>query len=171
MSDLQVINMEGLFTRDSQACGYIWSCNFKERFKAPETDESSREEQPSPGEDSSIEENEDPQLLNEPKSSKGNEYTPEEDKLIVQLKEVDMLPWSRIATYFRGRTQKALQVRYSIALKEKQQKSQQKTCIKSKNSQPKRVADRPLQNVKNPLSNRQYSLRQPRRSPCRYVPE
>ncbi|EED12787.1 hypothetical protein TSTA_053050 [Talaromyces stipitatus ATCC 10500] len=85
MSDLQVINIEGLFTYELKPCGYTWSCSFKERYTPPQTEISSHEEHLAPGEDNPLENNEVSQRVEIPVSSKGNEYTPAEDKLIVLL--------------------------------------------------------------------------------------
>ncbi|EED22553.1 hypothetical protein TSTA_060460 [Talaromyces stipitatus ATCC 10500] len=170
MSDLQVINIEGLFTRELKPCGYTWSCSFKERYTPPQNDKSSHEEHLTPGEDGFMEDNELSQLVETPVSSKGNEYTPEEDKLIIQLKEVEKLPWSRIAAHFRGRTKSALQVRYCTALKDKRHKSQTKGRRKPRTSQPRVAAEKSLQDIENSTPSRQYSLRQSRQFPDRYVP-
>ncbi|EED20962.1 hypothetical protein TSTA_081950 [Talaromyces stipitatus ATCC 10500] len=171
MSDLQVINIEGIFTRELNPCGYTWSCSFKERYTPPQTDKSSHEERLTPDEDGFMEDNEVSQLVEMPVSSKGNEYTPEEDKLIIQLKEVEKLPWSRIAAHFRGRTKSALQVRYCTALKDKRHKSQTKGRRKPRTSQPRVAAEKSRQDIENSTPSRQYSLRQSRQIPDRYVPE
>ncbi len=44
-------------------------------------------------------------------------YTPEEDHLLIRLKEEENLPWKEIAKRFPGRTQAALQLHYSQKLK------------------------------------------------------
>jgi hypothetical protein len=170
MSDLQVINIEGLFTRELNPCGYTWSCSFKERFTPPQTDKSSHEEHLIAGEEGFIEANEVSQLVEIPVSLKGNEYTPEEDKLIIQLKEVEKLPWSHIAAHFRGRTKSALQVRYCTALKDKRHKSQTRGRRKPRTSQPRVAAEKSRQDSQNSTPGRQYSLRQSRHFLDRYVP-
>ncbi|KAI2420509.1 hypothetical protein LOZ52_006702, partial [Ophidiomyces ophidiicola] len=46
-------------------------------------------------------------------------FTPEEDRLLVELKENKNLTWKQIADFFPGRTSGTLQVRYCTKLKAK----------------------------------------------------
>lgn len=46
-------------------------------------------------------------------------FTPEEDALLVELKENKNLTWKQIADFFPGRTSGTLQVRYCTKLKAK----------------------------------------------------
>lgn len=46
-------------------------------------------------------------------SNFGNQYTPEEDALLAELKEVRNVRWEDMPQYFEGRTKGSLQVRYS----------------------------------------------------------
>jgi hypothetical protein len=46
-------------------------------------------------------------------------FTPEEDALLVELKEHKNLTWKQIADFFPGRTSGTLQVRYCTKLKAK----------------------------------------------------
>jgi hypothetical protein len=46
-------------------------------------------------------------------------FTPEEDALLVDLKEEKNLTWKQIADFFPGRTSGTLQVRYCTKLKAK----------------------------------------------------
>jgi hypothetical protein len=165
MTDLQVINIEGFLTRELNPSGDIWCCSFKERYVVPQSEQSFHQEQPSLDENGSMKEKE---VLHMPISAKGNEYSREEDELIVQLKEVQKLPWSRIAEHFPGRTKGTLQVRYCTTLKDKREKSHSK-CRKRKVGQPKIVVEKPQQRVQSPTSGRRYSLRQSRHSPDLYI--
>lgn len=92
-------------------------------------------------------------------SSKGKEYSPEEDGLIVTLKEIEKLPWSVIAAHFPGRTKASLQVRYCTVLKK--HKKRKATQTKVAEAESEHYSEN---------SGRQYSLRRSRRSPERYVP-
>jgi hypothetical protein len=163
MSDFQAINIEGLFTRELKPCGYIWSCNFKEKHtKSPDHNTSSQEGRLSSSPDGFEEDDQVSQRVDKSAksvSSKGKEYTPEEDELIVSLKEIEKLRWSGIAAHFPGRTKAALEVRYCTVLKKHK---------KRKASQTKVAEVEPDQNTES--SGRQYSLRRSRRSPERYVP-
>ncbi|EED16616.1 hypothetical protein TSTA_016910 [Talaromyces stipitatus ATCC 10500] len=106
MADLQVINIKGFFTRELNLYGDIWCCSFKERHVVPQSEKSFHQVQPSLDEDGFMEEKE---YFHMTISAKGNEYSREEDELIVRLKEVEKLPWSRIAERFPGRTKGTLQ--------------------------------------------------------------
>ncbi|EEA19277.1 hypothetical protein TMatcc_009403 [Talaromyces marneffei ATCC 18224] len=163
MSDFQAIDIEGLFTRELKPCGYIWSFNFKEKHtKSLDHHTSSQQGRLSPSPDSFEEDEQVSQRIDESAksvSSKGKEYTAEEDELIVTLKEIEKLPWSVISAYFPGRTKATLQVRYCTVLKKHK---------KRKASQTKGAEAVSKQNTES--SGRQYSLRQSRRSPERYVP-
>lgn len=46
-------------------------------------------------------------------------FTPEDDALLVQLKETKSLTWKQIADFFPGRTSGTLQVRYCTKLRVK----------------------------------------------------
>ncbi len=46
-------------------------------------------------------------------------FTPEEDALLVELKEHKNLTWKQISDFFPGRTSGTLQVRYCTKLKAK----------------------------------------------------
>ena len=50
-------------------------------------------------------------------STHGSPYTPEEDALLIKLKEVDKLRWEEIVPHFPGRSYGSVQVRYSSKLK------------------------------------------------------
>uniref|UniRef100_A0A093VQ17 Myb-related protein Hv1 n=1 Tax=Talaromyces marneffei PM1 TaxID=1077442 RepID=A0A093VQ17_TALMA len=165
MTDLQVIKIEGFFTREHNPCGDIWCCSFKEKHTAPQSEKSYHQEQPPSCTDSVMEEN---KALNMHMSAKGDPYSREEDELIVQLKEVEKLPWSRIAERFPGRTKSTLQVRYCTALKDKRQKSHLK-WRKRRIDLPKIAAEKPQQRVESPSSGGRYSLRQSRHLPDRYI--
>ncbi|KAK3709587.1 hypothetical protein LTR37_010808 [Vermiconidia calcicola] len=55
----------------------------------------------------------------------GIPYTPEEDALLIKLKEVDGLTWQDIVPHFKGRTYGSIQVRYSTKLKHRSKTVQQ----------------------------------------------
>jgi hypothetical protein len=165
MTDLQAIKIEGFLTRELNPCGDVWCCSFKERHVVPQSEKSFHQEQPSLGEDGFVEDNE---IFHMPISAKGKEYSREEDELIVRLKEVEKLPWSRIAERFPGRTKGTLQVRYCTTLKDKRQKSHLR-CPKRRIRLPKIVTEKPQQRAQSPSSGRRYSLRQSRQLPDRYI--
>jgi hypothetical protein len=50
---------------------------------------------------------------------RGPKFTPEDDQLLVDLKENKSLTWKQIAEFFPGRSSGTLQVRYSTKLKAK----------------------------------------------------
>lgn len=54
-----------------------------------------------------------------PLSARKSKLTSDDDKLIIQLKEVEKLKWSSIARYFPGRSAGTLQVRYCTKLRKK----------------------------------------------------
>lgn len=90
----------------------IWSCNFKEKYtKSPDNQTSSREGRLSPSLNGFEEDNYVSQQVDKSVYLKGKEYTPEEDALIFNLKEIEKLSWPSIATHFPKRTQIAQQVR------------------------------------------------------------
>ena len=70
-------------------------------------------------------------------SNHGSPYTPDEDALLVRLKEVDKLNWDDITLHFKGRTRFSLQFRYSSKLKNRsQQTTQTKTLRKHSTARP-----------------------------------
>ncbi|EEA25373.1 hypothetical protein PMAA_064840 [Talaromyces marneffei ATCC 18224] len=97
ISDLQTINIEGLFTRTLEPYGYTWSCSFKEKSTPLQIDRPSHEEDCILGEEDIIGNVESPQFGEISVSAKGNDYSPQEDELIIHLKEVRNLRWSDIA--------------------------------------------------------------------------
>ncbi|RPA87459.1 hypothetical protein BJ508DRAFT_320476 [Ascobolus immersus RN42] len=61
-------------------------------------------------------------------------FTPEDDTLLVDLKENKALTWKQIAEYFPGRTSGTLQVRYCTKLKAKTTQWTDETVNKLKNA-------------------------------------
>ena len=59
-----------------------------------------------------------PQPAEPPKGPKPK-FTPEDDQLLVDLKEKNNLTWKQIADFFPGRSSGTLQVRYCTKLKAK----------------------------------------------------
>ena len=51
-------------------------------------------------------------------TSEGTQFLPEDYKLLIELKEEQNLPWSRIVEYFPRRLKGSLQVRYSTKIKD-----------------------------------------------------
>lgn len=56
-------------------------------------------------------------------SAFGNQYTPEEDALLAELKEVKNMRWDEMLPYFNGRTKGSLQVRYSTKVSKRHEAS------------------------------------------------
>lgn len=54
-----------------------------------------------------------------PSTAGRSRFLPEEDDLLIDLKERRNLPWGRIVNHFPGRTKNSLQVRYSTRLKDR----------------------------------------------------
>jgi hypothetical protein len=130
-----------------------------------ESEKSSHQKQPSLDKDGFRKEKE---VFHMPISAKSNEYSREEDELIVRLKEVEKLPWSRIAEHFPGRTKGTLQVRYYTTLKDKRQDNHPK-CRKRSIGQSKIAAEKLQPRVQSSSSGARYSLRQSRHLPDRYI--
>lgn len=57
-------------------------------------------------------------------SNFGNQYTPEEDALLAELREVRNIKWEDMVPYFKGRTKGSLQVRYSSKVSKRNQQPQ-----------------------------------------------
>jgi hypothetical protein len=170
MSDFQAINIEGLFTRELQPCGYIWSFNFKEKYTAsPENHASSQEGRLSPTPGGPVVDKRVSPRIGESSSFKKKKYTGEEDALIVNLREIEKLSWSDIAAYFPKRTEMALQVRYSTKLNKRPHQTQSKRFIRPRTGQAQVTMAGSPEN--NGSSRRQYNFRKSRCSPDRYVPK
>ena len=114
LQDMQTIPVRGFLTRQMFLSRVIYSCTFEEDrqpscphgpTKAPTCEESldktGHTMQPS----------------NKKTSVHAARFMPDEDELLIELKEKRSLPWNRIVKHFPGRTKGALQVRYSTKLK------------------------------------------------------
>ncbi|KAJ5775793.1 uncharacterized protein N7511_000804 [Penicillium nucicola] len=116
LQDMQTIPIRGFLTRQIVLSRVIYSCTFEEDrqrscphglTKAPVYEESSDKTGHTT-----------PPSNKEP-SPRATRFSPDEDKLLIELKEKRSLPWNQIVTHFPGRTKGALQVRYSTKLKDR----------------------------------------------------
>lgn len=164
------MDIEGIFTRDVDTRGDMWSWCFKER-KAPSPSPPSSESRDA--------------LHQAPRNAHGSRssklrrrskripYSPEEEKLLIDLKEKRGLTWSEITTYFPGRTTSALQVRYSTELKNRKSDDEprRRTMTRETNAALRSQNHPRLQPTEDIGSGQRYGLRSNRRSPDRYAPE
>ena len=114
LQDIETIPVRGFLTRQTFLSSVVYSCTFEE------------DRQPScphgPAKPPAYSENLDQigrtkQLSSKKPTAHATRFLPDEDELLVDLKERRCLPWSRIAKHFPGRTKGSLQVRYSTRLK------------------------------------------------------
>ncbi|KAF3399819.1 hypothetical protein F1880_008348 [Penicillium rolfsii] len=114
LQDVQTISIRGFLTRQTFLLRIIYSCTFEE------------DRQPScpngPPKALACEESLDKtRRTTKPSNRKPSAYAtrflPDEDELLIELKEKQSLPWNRIAKHFPGRSKGALQVHYSTKLK------------------------------------------------------
>lgn len=69
-------------------------------------------------------------------------FTPEDDQLLVDLKENKALTWKQIAEFFPGRSSGTLQVRYCTKLKAKTTQWTDETVIRLRNAMVEYEQDR-----------------------------
>lgn len=113
LRDIQTIPIRGFLTRQTFLSRVIYSCTFEENRQPPcphgpkalaceeSLDKTRRTSKPS----------------NRKPSAHATRFLPDEDELLIELKEKQSLPWNRIAKRFPGRSKGALQVHYSTKLK------------------------------------------------------
>jgi hypothetical protein len=116
LQNIQTIPIRGFLTRETFLSGVIYSCTFEEDRR------SSCSHGPTKGparEESSEKSGRTTQPNNKKPSARATRFLPDEDELLIKLKEKRSLPWNRIVKHFPGRTKGALQVRYSTKLKDR----------------------------------------------------
>ncbi|QKX61621.1 uncharacterized protein TRUGW13939_08773 [Talaromyces rugulosus] len=115
MSNIQAMDVEGIFTRDVDTRGDTWSWCFKERKTAsPSSSQSGDAVHSAP----SIAHSSQSSKLH--RQRKRTPYSTEEEKLLIDLKRKQNLPWREIAKHFPGRKTSTLQVHYSTKLKDRE---------------------------------------------------
>ncbi|KAI3139155.1 hypothetical protein CBS147326_2833 [Penicillium roqueforti] len=116
LQDMETVPIRGFLTRQTFLSRVIYSCTFEEDkqpscphrpTKAPAYGENLHQTGRTT------------QLSSKKPSAHATRFLPDEDELLVELKERHCLPWSRIAKHFPGRTKNSLQVRYCTRLKDR----------------------------------------------------
>lgn len=119
LHDSQTIPIQGLLTREIRLSRVFYSLTFEERREPSCLHDPARN--PMHGENKWHAGHTKPPGCKKSSSmhtiAKHSPYLPEDDDLLVELKERRHLPWSRIAKHFPGRTKNALQFRYYAKLK------------------------------------------------------
>jgi hypothetical protein len=169
MSNIQAMDVEGIFTRDVDTRGDTWSWCFKERkTPSPPSNQSRDAVHLAP---------------NNPRTSQSSKlhrqkkripYSIEEETLLIDLKEKQNFPWSKIATYFPGRKTSVLQVHYSTKLKNRGNGKEppRRIMAMETNTALRSQKHPPLQSTEDiATTGQRYGLRPNRRSPDRYAPE
>lgn len=120
MQDIQIIPVQGFLTRQTFLSRVVYSCTFEEDRRP------SCPYKPAPTKTLAHDEYQDKRKARQPTlpSSKNpsahrTRFQPDEDELLIELKERRSLPWPRIVKHFPGRTKGSLQVRYSTKLKDR----------------------------------------------------
>lgn len=116
LTDLETIPIRGFLTREILLSKVVYSVTFEEHKEHACLQE--------PGGTPQNYENEG-QYKKQPcrkgprtgKRTKSTRFLPEDDRLLIELKEERGLPWKRITEYFPGRSEGSLQVRYCTRLK------------------------------------------------------
>jgi hypothetical protein len=165
MSNIQAMNIEGIFTRDVDRRGDTWSWCFKEKKKP--SSPSSESEHPAPSNTIGS------------RSSKLHQqrkrvpYSTEEEELLIDLKKNQNLPWSEIVKHFPGRKPSTLQVHYSTKLKDRGNGAEPpRRMVARETNTALQVQNHPsLQATAGNALVQRYRLRSNRRSPDRFAPE
>jgi hypothetical protein len=116
LQDIQTIPVRGFLTRQTFLSRVVYSCTFEED-RQPSCPHRPRQ---APAYDEDLDKT---GHTTRPSSKKplahATRFLPDEDELLIELKEKRSLPWSRIVKHFPGRTKGSLQVRYSTRLKDR----------------------------------------------------
>ncbi len=116
LQDMQTIPIRGFLTRQTFLSRVIYSCTFEEDRQTACLHEPTI----APAYEESLEKTaHTTQRSNKKPSAHATRFLPDEDELLIELKEKRSLPWNRIMKHFPGRTKGALQVRYSTKLKDR----------------------------------------------------
>ncbi|KAF3398260.1 hypothetical protein F1880_005619 [Penicillium rolfsii] len=117
LQDIQTIPIRGFLTRQTFLSRVIYSCTFEED-RQPSCPHGPTKAAPAYEEslDKTVHTT---QPSNKKPSVRATRFLPDEDELLIELKEKRSLPWNRIVKHFPGRTKGALQVRYSTKLKDR----------------------------------------------------
>jgi hypothetical protein len=163
MSNIQAMDVEGIFTRDVDTRGDTWSWCFKERkTTSPSSVQPGDSVHPAPN----ITHNSQSSKLRRQK--KRIPYSTEEEKLLIDLKKKQNLPWREIAKHFPRRKTSSLQVHYSTKLKDREAG----TSKANHDHRDEYYTAKPsLQLTEDNTPRQRYGLRSNRRSPGRFAPE
>lgn len=115
LQDIETIPVRGFLTRQTFLSKVVYSCTVEEdRQPCPHRPTKAAAYGENLGQT---------RHTKQPSSTKpsahATRFLPDEDELLMELKERRCLPWSRIAKHFPGRTKNSLQVRYSTRLKDR----------------------------------------------------
>jgi hypothetical protein len=120
LQDMQTIPIRGFLTRQLLLSRVIYSCTFEED-RQPSCSHGPTK---APAYEESLDKTEHTTQPSKKKpSARATRFLPDEDELLIELKEKRSLPWKRIVKHFPGRTKGALQVRYSTQLKDRRGRS------------------------------------------------
>lgn len=115
LQDMQTIPIRGFLTRQTFLSRVIYSCTFEEDRQPPCPYEQTKART---YEESLDKKGHTTHPRNKKASTRATRFLPDEDELLIELKEKRSLPWNRIVKHFPGRTNGAFQVRYRMRLKD-----------------------------------------------------
>ena len=117
--DMETIPIKGFLTRQELLSKVIYTCTFHEDRQPPCLHEHARNPTGSTYERSNKHTKQQASRRNSLActSAQRSHFLPDDDKLLIELKERDCLPWRKIAEYFPGRMKNSLQTHYYKKLK------------------------------------------------------
>lgn len=136
--DMETIPIKGFLTRQELLSSVIYTCTFHEDRQPPCLHEHARNPTDSTYERSNKHTKRQLSRRNSlaRTTAQHSRFLPDDDKLLVELKERDCLPWRKIAEYFPGRMKNSLQTRYYKKLKNQRSQSGQRAQVWESGSSP-----------------------------------
>lgn len=117
LSDIETISIRGFLTRQIFLSKVIYSITFEEKFEHSCSQGSVRAPVYHDNEVSNQHKKQAHRKGSSARRAAGTRFLPEDDQLLIELKEERGLPWKRIAEYFPNRSEGSLQVRYCTRLR------------------------------------------------------
>ena len=136
--DMETIPIKGFLTRQELLSRAIYTCTFHEDRQSSCLSGQARNPTDRTYERSNNYTKRQPRRRNSlaRTTAQHNRFLPDDDKLLVELKERDYLPWKKIAEYFPGRMRNSLQSRYYKKLKDQRSHSGHRTRVWESGSSP-----------------------------------
>lgn len=136
--DMETIPIKGFLTRQELLSRAIYTCTFHEDRQSSCLSGQARNPTDRTYERSNKYTKRQPRRRNSlaRTTAQHNRFLPDDDKLLVELKERDYLPWKKIAEYFPGRMRNSLQSRYYKKLKDQRSHSGHRTRVWESGSSP-----------------------------------